>query len=165
MSIGQGDLLATPLQMAVVYSAVANGGTLYKPHIVKKITTPEGKVSRELKGDKVRNVGVDPVILDIIQNDLVDVVSRGTGQAPWQGFPLDSIPVAGKTGSAESYGKQANAWFAAYAPVDKPQYVVVVMIEEGGHGSSAAAPVARRILEAIYGISSDSDIRIESTVD
>lgn len=165
MSIGQGDLLATPLQMAAVYSAVANGGTLYKPHIVRKITTPEGKITKEQKGEKVRNVGVDPVILNIIQNDLVDVVSRGTGQSAWQGFPLDSIPVAGKTGSAESYGKQANAWFAAYAPANKPQYVVVVMIEEGGHGVSAAAPVARRIFEAIYGISSDSDIRIESTVD
>lgn len=165
MSIGQGDVLATPLQMAAVYSTIANGGTLYKPHIVKKITTSEGKTTKELKTEKVRSVGVDPVILDIIQNDLVEVVSRGTGKAPWEGFPLDTIPVAGKTGSAESYGKQANAWFAAYAPANKPQYVVVVMIEEGGHGSSAAAPVARRILEALYGINSESDIRIESTVD
>jgi penicillin-binding protein 2 len=165
MVIGQGDVLATPLQMACIYSAVANGGTLYKPHIVSKVTDSSGKITRSVKGEKVRNVGIDPEILAIVRDDLVQVVTHGTGQSPFAGFPLDSIPVAGKTGSAESYGKQANAWFAAYAPADKPQYVVVVMIEEGGHGSSAAAPLARRIFENIYGITSDSDIRIESTVD
>lgn len=165
MAIGQGDVLATPLQMAVAYSAIANGGTVYKPHIVKRIATPAGKVIADAKGEKVRSVGVDPAIINIVKDDLQQVISDGTGKTAFDGFPLDSIPVAGKTGSAESYGKQANAWFAAYAPANKPQYVVVVMIEEGGHGVSAAAPVARKIFDSLYGLTSESDIRIESTVD
>ncbi len=165
MAIGQGDVLATPLQMACAYSAIANGGTLYRPHIVKRVTTPGGKVVEDIKSHKVRNVGVDPEIIGIVQDDLRQVVSNGTAKTAFEGFPLDSIPIAGKTGSAESYGKQANAWFAAYAPANKPQYVVIVMIEEGGHGVSAAAPVARKIFDNIYGLTSDASIRIESTVD
>jgi penicillin-binding protein 2 len=165
MAIGQGDVLATPLQMAVAYSAIANGGTIYKPHIVKKIATPAGQTVKAVGGEKVRNVGVDPAIIQIVQNDLQQVVLTGTGKTAFDGFPLGTVPVAGKTGSAESYGKQANAWFCAYAPANKPQYVVVVMIEEGGHGVSAAAPVARKIFDSLYGLSSDAGIRIESTVD
>lgn len=165
MAIGQGDVLATPLQMANVYAAIANGGTLYKPHIVKTVTSPDKGNAKEIKPAKIRNVGIDPAILGIVRSDLVQVVTDGTGKSAFEGFPLDSISVAGKTGSAEMYGKQASAWFVAYAPADKPQYVVVVMIEEGGHGVSAAAPVARKILENLFGLRSDSEIRIESTVD
>lgn len=165
MAIGQGDVLVTPLQLASVYAAVANGGTLYKPHIVKKISAPYKDDVKEIKAEKVGNVGIDPAILNIIRDDLRQVVSDGTAKSAFEGFPLDTIPVAGKTGSAEMYGKQASAWFVAYAPADKPQYVVVVTIEEGGHGVSAAAPVARKILESLYGLRSDFDIRIESTVD
>ncbi|MFA5867480.1 MAG: penicillin-binding protein 2 [Actinomycetota bacterium] len=165
MAIGQGDVLATPLQMANVYAAIANGGTLFKPHIVKKVVSPDKGAVSEVKSAKIRNVGIDPALLGIVRDDLVQVVTDGTGKSAFGGWPLDSIPIAGKTGSAEMYGKQASAWFVAYAPADKPQYVVVVMIEEGGHGVSAAAPVARKILESLFGLSSDSEIRIESSVD
>ncbi|MFH1736440.1 MAG: penicillin-binding protein 2 [Actinomycetota bacterium] len=165
MAIGQGDVLATPLQMAVAYSALANGGTVYKPHIVKKISSPDGNVINEIEPEKIRSLGIDPAILGIVRDDLTQVISSGTGTKAFAGFPLGSIPVAGKTGSAEMYGRQANAWFVAYAPADKPQYIVVVMIEEGGHGVSAAGPVARKIIENLYGLRSDFDIRIESTVD
>jgi penicillin-binding protein 2 len=165
MAIGQGDVLATPLQMANAYAAIANGGTLYKPHIIKKVISPDKGAASEIKPSKIRNVGIDPPILGIVRDDLVQVITDGTGKSAFAGWPLDSIPVAGKTGSAEMYGKQASAWFVAYAPANKPQYVVAVMIEEGGHGVSAAAPVARKILESLFGLSSDSEIRIESTVD
>lgn len=164
-AIGQGDILATPLQMAVVYSAVANGGTVYKPHVVRKIESSDKSVLLNVKGEKVRSLKTTPDILAIIRGDLEDVVKRGTGSSAFEGFPLSSIPVAGKTGSAEMYGRQASAWFAAYAPADKPQYVVIVTIEEGGHGVTAAAPVARKIFDGIFGLSSSAGIRIESAGD
>ena len=165
MAIGQGDVLATPLQMAVVYSAVANGGVVYKPHVVKRVESANKDWIKEIKAEKVRDLGISADVLGIIRSDLEQVITDGTGKTAFQGFSFSTVTVGGKTGSAEMYGRQANAWFAAVAPADKPQYVVVVMIEEGGHGVSAAAPVARKIIENIYGLRSDSDIRIESTVD
>lgn len=165
LAIGQGDLLATPLQMAVAYSALANGGTVYEPHVVKRIESSDKDYVRDIKPKKLRNLNASADVLAIIGGDLTDVVSTGTGKSAFAGFPLSDIPIAGKTGSAETYGKQANAWFAAFAPADDPQYVVVVVIEEGGHGVSAAAPVVRKIYDSIFGLESDSAIRIESTVD
>ncbi len=80
------------------------------------------------------------------------VPSSGTAAGAFAGFPLSSVPVAGKTGTAEVAGEQPHSWFAAAAPADDPEYVVVAVVEEGGHGSEVAAPIVRRILEGLFGL-------------
>ena len=99
-------------------------------------------------------ISVSPANIDVVRDALTGVVQgKGTAAGTFAGFPLSSIPVAGKTGTAQmGTGKSPTAWFACYAPADNPQYVIVVMIEHGGHGGMVAAPVARRILEYIYGL-------------
>lgn len=164
LAIGQGDLLTTPLQMAVAYSALANGGIVYQPRVVRRADW-EDRIIKENRPTRMGELGVPPSVINTVKTDLERVVTNGTGKGAFAGFPFDRVSVAGKTGSAEIAGKQPTAWFIAYAPADKPQYVIAVMIEEGGHGVAAAAPVARNIIENIYGIRSDFGIRIESTVD
>lgn len=165
LAVGQGDVLTTPLQMAVAYSAIANGGTVYQPHVVKKVQSPDGRLVKGEPHRKLGEVGLSADVIDIIHRNLEEVPVSGTGKGAFIGFPFNSVSVAGKTGSAEVYGKQSHAWFVCYAPAKNPQYVVVVMIEEGGHGVAAAAPVARKIIENLFGIRSDFGIRVESTVD
>ncbi|MBN2028421.1 MAG: penicillin-binding protein 2 [Actinobacteria bacterium] len=162
MAVGQGDILVTPLQLANVYAAIANGGPFYRPHVGKEILTWQGETVENIEPvkigdvtDKNNNLGiyVDPGNLGIVRSALSGVTwGSGTAAGAFKGFPLQAIPVAGKTGTAEVQGKQPCAWFACYAPADNPQYVVVVMIEEGGFGGAMAAPVARRILEYLYNI-------------
>jgi penicillin-binding protein 2 len=164
LAIGQGDLLTTPLQMAVAYSAIANGGTVYQPHVVKRMEW-EGRIIKENRPTKMGELGIPPAVINTVRANLEKVVTRGTGLGAFAGFPFNRVSVAGKTGTSEIAGRQHTAWFVAYAPADKPQYVVAVMIEEGGYGVAAAAPVARKIIENLYGIRSDFGIRIESTVD
>jgi penicillin-binding protein 2 len=151
MSIGQGDLLVTPIQMAVAYSALANGGTLYRPQIALRVQKPDGAPVRRFEGQVVGHVPVTRATLTAIGNALRGVVSSpsGTATSAFAGFPLSSIPVAGKTGTAEVHGRQPHSWFAAFAPADDPQFVVVAVVEEGGHGSQVAAPIVRRVLEGL----------------
>ncbi len=151
-SIGQGDVLTTPLQVAAAYAAVANGGTLFAPQVGQRLVAPDGTLVEELEPVVLGNLGLDAAELGVIQQGLEDVVmaARGTGAGAFRGFPLDQIPVAGKTGTAELKPKVPYAWFATYAPIDNPQYVVVVSVEQGGGGSQTAAPIARRIYEAIF---------------
>lgn len=147
LSIGQGFFLATPLQLADAYAALANGGTLWRPFLVDRVVAIDGT-------DRVRaepsQRGTLPVSADhiaAIRAALRDVVARpnGTAFSAFQGF---SLPVAGKTGTAESGQETPHAWFVAIAPADDPQLVLVVMVEHGGEGSRVAAPIARQILEA-----------------
>jgi penicillin-binding protein 2 len=163
-SIGQGDVLATPLQIAASYMAVANGGTLYRPHIGKAIVDLDGEVVREIEPEIIGELGLDDAELGAIQDGLRRVVmeQRGTAVGAFSGFPLDEYPVAGKTGTAELKPKVPFAWFAAYAPLDDPQYVVVVNVEEGGGGSQTAAPIARNILEHLFGITDAEDAEFEA---
>lgn len=148
MSIGQGDVQTTPLQIANAFAAVANGGTLWRPHIAKEIVHP-GQNPAPVKVKPIRRVSTSDKHLKVIHDGLVKVASQGTASATFGGF---QVPVAGKTGTAEFKPKQPFAWFAAYAPADKPRYVVVVMIEEGGGGSLTAAPVVRHILEGLLNL-------------
>jgi penicillin-binding protein 2 len=157
-SIGQGDVLATPLQVAASYMAVANGGTLFRPHLGQRIVAPDGEVIREIEPESLGDLGLDDAELSVIQEGLRRVVMdrRGTAREAFTKgtpFPLDRIPVAGKTGTAELKPLVPFAWFAAYAPADDPEVVVVVNVEQGGGGSQTAAPIARNILEHIFGIS------------
>jgi penicillin-binding protein 2 len=163
-SIGQGDVLATPLQVAASYMAVANGGTLYRPHLGRSVVALDGEVVREIEPEVVSELGLDDAEIGAIRDGLRRVImdARGTAVGAFSGFPLDEIPVAGKTGTAELKPKVPFAWFAAYAPADDPQFVVAVNVEEGGGGSQTAAPIARNILEHLFGITDAEDAEFEA---
>jgi penicillin-binding protein 2 len=148
MSIGQGDLQTTPLQIANAYAAIANGGTLFRPHIGAAVTLADGRVD-PVEPEVLAELPVSRRHLRKIAKGLEMVTSQGTAEATFGDFP---VPVAGKTGTAEFKPKQPFAWFAAYAPADDPQYVVVTVVEEGGGGSLNAAPITRRILEGLLGL-------------
>ena len=150
LSIGQGDVLATPLQMAVGYAAIANGGKLLRPHVGLKITNPDGTLAEQVKTQVNSRVKIERPDLQYIQNALRQVALRGTGVFPFRGWPLNRISVAAKTGSAEIAGKQPYSWFAAYAPVDRPRYVVVSVVEQAGFGSQVSGPVVRRIMDKLF---------------
>lgn len=162
MAVGQGDILVTPLQLADVFASIANGGPFYRPHVGKEILDWQGETVETIEpvqlgditdAENQFGVHVDDADLQVVRSALTGVVwGYGTAAGAFNGFPLQQIPVAGKTGTAEVAGKQPIAWFACYAPAHDPRYVVVVMIEEGGHGGMVAAPVARRILEHVFGI-------------
>ncbi|HJT37543.1 MAG TPA: penicillin-binding transpeptidase domain-containing protein, partial [Actinomycetota bacterium] len=150
MSIGQGDVEATPLQMAVVYAAVANGGNVLVPHLGMQILTPAGKVVKTIGPVVRQRVGAAPSAVSYVQRALSEVAIKGTATFPYRGWPFGSIPVAAKTGSAEIAGKQPFSWFASYAPANNPQYVVVAVVEQAGFGSQVAGPVVRRIMDQLF---------------
>ena len=153
MSIGQGAVLVTPLQVARMMSAVANGGVLWKPRLVQRIERPEQGVVFRDPGQVNGHVELSPVVWALIRDGLWEVVNgHGTGGAA----RIPGLDVAGKTGTAQiianskSERGEDHAWFAAFAPAKDPQAVVVVIVERGGHGGDAAAPIARKIFNAIF---------------
>jgi penicillin-binding protein 2 len=150
MAIGQGDLLVTPLQMACAYSILLNRGLKLAPHIGKEVRDSEGNLFIDLAEGIVQDLELDGEKIDIIEEGFELVVKRGTAAGRFIGFPLNEIPVAGKTGTAEVVGKQDFAWFVCYAPIENPEYIIVVMLEQAGGGSSSAAPVAVKILNYLY---------------
>jgi penicillin-binding protein 2 len=142
-AIGQGDLLVTPLQIAAWTSVFANGGTLYKPHLVREILDPDNNLITEVK----------PIVLnqDFISPENVKIVNRGLRQTVTAGSAkgLANLPVltAAKTGTAQwSSSKDPQAWITTFAPYDDPRIVVMVLVEEGGEGSRVSLPVAHDIL-------------------
>ncbi len=154
LSIGQGYLLVTPLQMARMIAAVANGGTLYRPYIIDRLG-PAGDVAPEqvTQSQAVGTLPVSPAHLAAIQEALLGVTTVPIGTAPHR-FTGLSIPVAGKTGTAEVGGPDTrpHSWFAAYAPADRPEIAIVALVENVGEGSSVAAPLVRQVVEAYYGL-------------
>lgn len=148
-AIGQGYYNATPLQQALLLMAVANGGIMYKPMVVDRVITPEGAVVREYKPEVLRTIYLRPTVWDTVRRGLLGVTSRGTAAGAFQGLP---VKVAGKTGSAETGRGTTHSWFACYAPFDNPEIAIAVFVEEGGDGSVAAAPLARKILEAYFSL-------------
>ncbi len=155
--IGQGFNLATPLQMAMVASAVGNGGTRYRPKIVKTIRTADGKTVYNSAPEVVGRLPVSKATLDLVREGLFEVVNQRHGTA-WRSR-LKSVVMCGKTGTAQVVGRREDsdgdgelepikdhAWFVAYAPREKPRIAVSVIIEHGEHGSSAAAPVAAEMI-------------------
>jgi len=152
-AIGQGDTAVTPLQMAMVYSALANGGTLYQPQIAKAIVGADGKVIKEFEPIVRSQVKLPRATLAFLRKALPGVTTDGSGETPFLGFPLGKIPVASKTGSAQVTGsKVSTSWFASYAPADDPQYAVVMMVTQGGTGSKTSGPSVRKIYEALFGV-------------
>jgi len=154
MSIGQGDVLTTPLQIAAAYQAIANDGVLLRPTVGRELRTADGELVRIIEPEVLSELDLSPAELRAIQQGLERVIMEpgGTAVGAFSGFPLQQVPVAGKTGTAERKPRVPYAWFAAYAPIGDPRYVVVVSVEEGGGGSQTAAPIARRILEHLFGI-------------
>lgn len=143
MSIGQGYVLTTPIQMANVFCTIANGGTLYKPYIVKRILSADGKLIKETSPHIIRELHLKPQTIKILIDALSSVVSRGTGYKA----KVKGIKVAGKTGTSENPHGADHAWFIGFAPVDEPEICVCVMLENAGQGSSAAAPLCGRIIK------------------
>src|SRR6266702_1697342 len=152
-AIGQGYITTTPLQLANSYVALANGGTLYSPRIGKALVSPTtGKVVQKINPPVIRHLPVSGRTLAYIRHALAGVVTQGTAAGAFGGFPLDKVCVAGKTGTAQLFGKNATSVFASFAPCDHPKYVVLVMVPDSGYGADVAAPAVRQIWDGIYGL-------------
>jgi penicillin-binding protein 2 len=150
LAIGQNAVVVTPLQLANAYSALANGGTLYSPNIAIRITTGgTTDVLRKIEPRVLHQVAMPPEFRDPIMQGLTGAVNDGNGTAygAFRSFP--NWQVAGKTGTAQVSGKQDTALFVGIAPSDAPQYVGVAVLEESGFGATAAAPVIRRVFQAL----------------
>lgn len=162
-SIGQGEILVSPLQVAANYVALANGGELLRPRVGEAVIGPDGEVVRDIETERIRTLDLEPGVLAAIREGLERVVMEegGTANLAFDGFPLDEIPVAGKTGTAELKPLIPYAWFVAYAPADDPEIVVVVSVEQGNGGSQTAAPIARNILEHHYGVTDAEEATFE----
>jgi penicillin-binding protein 2 len=147
-AIGQGDTQLTPLQLAVAYAAISNGGTLFAPRVGKAIVDSNGTVVRRIKPEVTGHLKISPSILHYIDEALLGTAKVGTMAWKMTGFPLDDVKIRSKTGTAEVYGKQTTSWVASY---DK-QYVVIMQISQGGTGSGTSGDAVRKIWEALYGV-------------
>jgi penicillin-binding protein 2 len=159
LSIGQGEVLVTPLQMASFYAAIAIGGDVWKPHLVSKIISPTGDTT-VIQPEKVGRLPMSDSTIDILHEALYGVVNSPGGtahQAAVKGFT-----VAGKTGTAQNPHGGDHAWFVCYAPAEAPRIAVAVLVENAGHGGSIAAPVARKVMEKYFGVGVDSTIAYNS---
>jgi len=143
ISFGQGSLLVTPLQMALVAAAVGNRGTMMSPFVVSQIRAPDGRIIRKFTQRGSRDVMV-PAPAGEVAQAMVQVVRSGTGTAAH----LPGVTVAGKTGTAENPHGNTHAWFIAFAPADRPVVALAVIVENGGVGGQVAAPIARQVLAA-----------------
>ncbi|MEN9710554.1 MAG: hypothetical protein RL441_546, partial [Actinomycetota bacterium] len=163
LSIGQGDTAVTPLQMALVYSAIANGGKIFEPHLVKAIVSADGKTVKRIAPKVKSRVSISPSLRSYLLTALKGVITDGTGLSPFGSWPQNRVAVAAKTGSAENGDNDPTSWFASFAPADNPRYAVVMMVEQGGTGALTSGPSVRKIYEAIYGIKG-SDRKPKSAV-
>jgi penicillin-binding protein 2 len=151
-AIGQGYVTVTPLQLADAYAALANGGTLYSPRVGEALISPDGKVVQKINPPVTRRLPVSKYTLAYMRSALAGVVTSGTAASAFGGFPLNQVCVAGKTGTAQVFGKLATSVFASFAPCNHPKYVVVVMIPGAGYGADTSAPAVRQIWDDIYGL-------------
>lgn len=163
MAIGQGFVQVTPLQMARIMAAIANGGQLLRPSVIDRIGSAAGAPEESWPVEAQGQIPMTEEQLQTVRDALRAVTNSGSGTATWV-FEGLSVPVAGKTGTAETVIGEPHAWFAGYAPADfytapdgieydRPEIAIVVMIENSGEGSAVAAPIFRRIVELYYGIS------------
>jgi len=152
-SIGQGLVVTSPMQLLIMVSAIANGGTIYRPWVVRKVAALSGEVLEEYEPEAIRQIPVKPETLTFIRQAMLGVVNEGTGARA----KVPGIPIGGKTGTAQVVRKgegkgqaelKDHGWFVSFAPVDNPQIAVVVLVENGGFGGLVAAPVAKAVYEA-----------------
>ncbi|HEY1563773.1 MAG TPA: penicillin-binding protein 2 [Gaiellaceae bacterium] len=161
LAIGQGDLLVTPLQMARFYAAIANGGKLVTPHVLMDVEKPNGTIAPTAAPAAPRPVpGLDPAYLKVVQQGLFQAThdAFGTSYGVFGNFP---VQIAGKTGTAQKIvqlpgytGEQDQSWWCGYGPADDPKLVVCALIENGGHGGTAAAPAAERVFSKFFQVPS-----------
>jgi penicillin-binding protein 2 len=153
--IGQGMVIASPMQIARMVAAIANGGILYRPWIVKRVESLRGEVIEQYEPEIVRRVNIRPETLEVVRQGMLAVVNGGTGGRS----RVPGIAIAGKTGTAQVVRKEEakrrkdlkdHGWFAAFAPFDNPQVAVVVLAENAGFGGQVAAPVAKAVFEAAF---------------
>ena len=160
LATGQGDLQTNPLQMAIAYAAIANGGTVVTPHVGLQVDDAAGRVLEGIRPRPRRHVEMDADYREDILEGMHDAAQNGGGTScsVFCNFP---IPVAGKTGTAQRPPYEDQSWYGVLAPYPNPRIVTFVTMEEGGFGVEAAAPAARRILEAIFAkeLSEGSDLR------
>ena len=155
-SIGQGDTVITPIKLAQMYAAIANGGTIWKPTVAKAIVKTDGTVLKTFSPEKLGNLGEDQATLSFLQDALHEVTISGTSAGVFASFP---IPTSGKTGTAQVFGKNPNgsaksdtSWYAGYAPTNNPRYVAVMMVSQGGFGAGTSGLGVRKIFETIFGV-------------
>ncbi len=147
VSIGQGQLLATPMQMAVICSAVANGGNLLKPYVVESVTKGDAIVKNNKGGIGMRAISKE--CADYIKAQMVEVVENGTGTKA----RVRGVSVAGKTGTAENEKEKAHSWFVGFAPAEDPQIAIAVILENDGRsGGDTAAPIAGSVISKYLNI-------------
>ena len=147
-AIGQGDTIVTPLQLARAYAALGNGGVLYEPRVARAIVDPQGKLIKEIPPKVQARLKDRKKPIAWVDNALKGIPLQGTLAWRFGGFPLDKIKIRGKTGSAEVQGKQSTSWLATYSK----DYVVVMMVSQGGTGSGTSGPAMRKIWESLYGV-------------
>jgi penicillin-binding protein 2 len=158
LAVGQGNLEATPLQLATAYAAIANGGKVVTPHLGLKVVDAAGQTVRDLEPTTTRKVDISQTTLETVRQGLYQAAHNpaGTSAPIFYNYKVD---VSGKTGTAEVWDDTSKhyvnyAWYASFAPSDDPKYAVVVMIEKGGHGAKTAAPATREIYDALFNIDS-----------
>jgi penicillin-binding protein 2 len=149
LATGQGDLQTNPLQMAIAYAALGNGGKIVTPHVGLEVEDAAGRALKEFEPKVRRKFHIDAGYRNVILEGLHLAAQEGEGTAAgvFGGFP---IPIAGKTGTAERPGHGDQSWFAALSPYPNPRIVTIATVEEGGFGAESAAPAVLDILEAIY---------------
>jgi penicillin-binding protein 2 len=156
-SIGQGDTVITPLKLAQMYSAIANGGTIWKASVAKAIVKTDGTVIKKIEPEELGQIPADKNTIKFLQSSLREVVISGTSAGVFSGLP---VATSGKTGTAEVFGKNPNgtlksdtSWYASYGPTDSPRFAVVMMVSQGGFGASTSGVGVRKIYEALFGVS------------
>lgn len=152
LAIGQGETVVTPLQLAMAYSAMVNGGTLWEPRLAKAVLGPDGSVVREIEPTAKSQLPLSGRTLSYLREAFGEVPTEGTARAAFDGFDFDALTVGGKTGTAQVNNEKSGSWFVGFAPVDKPRYVVVALFPDSDTGGTVAAPAVRQILEGIYGL-------------
>ncbi len=152
LAIGQGDVQASPLQMAIAYAAIANGGKIVQPHLGLEIESPAGELVQRIEREPERKVKIDRAHLDTVREGLRLAASEpgGTSYDVFAGWNHAAYPIFGKTGTAQRKPKNDQSWYIAYVPDPKRPIVVAVTVEEGGFGAAVAAPIACRMLAKYY---------------
>ena len=155
-SIGQGDTVVTPLKLAQMYAAIANGGTIWQMLVGKAIVKTDGTVVKTMTPKRLGTLPVAQSTIKFLHSALREVVISGTGAGVFSGFPIE---VSGKTGTAEVFGRNLNgslkdntSWFASFGPTKNPRYAVVMMVSQGGFGASTSGVGVRKIYETLVGV-------------
>ncbi len=163
LSIGQGFLEVTPLQMLNAVNAIANDGMVYRPQVVHHVTDAEGDITEPFEPEVIRELPVDSEYLAMVREGMVGAVEHGTAARRGQ---IEGVRLGGKTGTAHfcddimcgvGYEQPEHAWFTAFGPADEPEISVIVFLYNGGEGSVTAVPVAREILSTYFGVEQESE--------